>query len=133
MDGLVFLVGAEHAPHLERALGAHLRHLRETGVKAPPEIVDLWKWAQTVARGLTLPVPSSGEEDLPVCLLLTLPQVATELGCGVTKVKRLIAEEKLPTVQFEGVRRVRRTDLQDYAARLEPSPSPQPKAKKGRG
>lgn len=129
MDGLVFVVGAEHAPHLEHALGAHLRHLRETGAKAPPEIADLWKWSQLVVRGLALPSHPSGEEDPHVGLLLTLPQVATELGCGVTKVKRLIAEGKLATVQFEGVRRVRRTDLQDYAASLRPSR--QPKARRG--
>lgn len=118
VNGLVFVVSAEHAIHLDRALSSHLRHLQDAGVPAPVDLVELWNWAKMVRHGLASPLPLPEEEDAPKAHLLSLPQVAAELGCGVTKVKRLIAGGKLPTVLFEGVRRVRRADLEAYEAGL---------------
>ena len=50
--------------------------------------------------------------------LLTLAQAAEQLGCSESKVKALIAAGKLPVIDFGGVRRVRRVDLEAFVERL---------------
>ena len=105
------------AGQLVYALTNHMRWCRERGLMVAPGLSAAWKQAQVVARGL------SGEElddpphsDVVEPLLLTLPQAAELLGCSVSKVKSMIAKGQLPTVDFDGVRRIRRTDVENLVA-----------------
>jgi excisionase family DNA binding protein len=54
--------------------------------------------------------------------LLTDREVATELRMGLTKIRRLIREGTIPSVQIDGHRRVRSTRLQEYLEGLEGEP-----------
>lgn len=52
-------------------------------------------------------------------LMLSVPEVAAELGCGRDTVYALIASGTLPSVVIsERLRRIRRRDLEQYVADL---------------
>lgn len=52
-------------------------------------------------------------------MMLSVPEVAAELGCGRDTVYALIASGKLPSVLIgERLRRVRRQDLERFIAEL---------------
>lgn len=139
---LAFVVPAELAPTIDAALTPLLRRMRQEGIQAQAGALELAAWAQVVVRGLSLPSGPAGVEDAPMTttLLLSLPDVAAELACSVSKVKKLVDSGALPTVDFDGVRRVTREDLDGYvqslragrlADRLEvkghaPAPRPRP-------
>jgi excisionase family DNA binding protein len=124
VTGLQFTVDAALAPHLDAALTTHLRRLREAGIRAPVDIIELAEWARLVTSGLSSPPPVLLVDDAPMAQLLSFPAAAAELGCGVSKVKKLVAAGALPTVDFDGVRRIRRADLDAFMAGLPPSPPP---------
>jgi len=121
VTGLQFTVGAEHAPIVDAAFAPILRRYREAGMRAPADIVDLAEWARLVKTALALDLPFDLSDDAPVAALLSLPAVAAELGCSVSKVKKLVAAGAIPTVDFDGVRRIRRADLDAYVDGLGPS------------
>jgi DNA binding domain, excisionase family len=55
----------------------------------------------------------------PQRLLLSVAEVATELGCGRDTVYALLTSGALPSVRLGGrLRRIRRTDLTDYVDSL---------------
>ena len=55
-------------------------------------------------------------------MLLSVPEVAAELGCGRDTVYALLSAGLLPSVRVGArLRRVRRQDLHAYVASLEPS------------
>jgi excisionase family DNA binding protein len=118
MTGLQFVVGAEHAPILDAALPPLLRRYREAGMQAPADIVELAKWARLVTSGLALAPTAIPPDDAPMVSLLSFTAVATELGCSLSKVKKLVADGKLATVDFDGVRRVHRDDLEVFLQAL---------------
>jgi excisionase family DNA binding protein len=120
LTGLQFTVGAEHAPILDRALELLFKQMADCGIRPSADALELRQWAQVVLRGLALPPAGLPADDGPVPQLLTIPDAAGELRCGVTKVKKLIATGQLPTVDFDGVRRIRRADLDAYVAGLAP-------------
>lgn len=117
---LAFIVEPDLAPVIDRALELLFKRMCANGTRPPLAAVELQRWAQVVTRGLALATGGLPSDDAPVALLLTIPDVAAELGCGVTKVKKLITAGHLPTVDFDGVRRVRRQDLDAYIAGLPP-------------
>lgn len=121
MTGLAFTLNAALAPHLDAALAAHLRRLREAGIRAPVDLVDLAEWARLVTRGLSAPLECLAADDAPMAQLLSFPAAAAELGCSASKVKKLVAAGAIPTVDFDGVRRIRRSDLDAFVAGLGPS------------
>ena len=52
-------------------------------------------------------------------MLLSVSEVAAELGCGRDLVYALLASGRLPSVQIgERLRRIRRDDLEAYVAEL---------------
>lgn len=51
-------------------------------------------------------------------IMLTVPETARALRCGVTKVRELIKSGAIPSVRIGGLRRVRFTDLEDYVRNL---------------
>ena len=56
-------------------------------------------------------------------MMLSVPEVAAELGCGRDTVYALLASGKLTSVKVgERLRRIRRPDLDRYIAELPPSP-----------
>lgn len=119
MTALVIQLDAEVAPHLARALSGHLRWCRDNGVTVPDGLIEALEWAQVVVRGLNSPSPLPGDDSGPVePLILTLPQTAELLGCSVTKVKTLIDTGQLLAVDFGGVRRVRRADIDVFLEHL---------------
>ena len=62
----------------------------------------------------TAPAPTSHPR-----MMLTVPEVAAELGCGRDTVYALIASGNLPSVLIGArLRRVRRQDLEQYIADL---------------
>lgn len=112
---LQIVIDAEMAPHLAAALEDYARRRRANGLPAVDGLSAALKWSQVVARGLRLPVERQVLEDARMpSLLLSMPQVAVELGCSKTKVESLIKAGRLKVVDFEGVRRVRRVDLEAY-------------------
>lgn len=116
---LQLVVAPELSPHIARALDVHLRWCRDNGIPVADGLVDVQKWAQVVARGLSSPLPLLAGDDAPVePLILTLPQAAEALGCSVSKVKTLVKTGQLPVTDFGGVRRVRRSDLEAFVERL---------------
>lgn len=120
MTGLQFTIGAEHAPIVDAAFTPILRRYREAGMRAPADIEALTQWARVVKTALSLEIPASLLDDPPVAALLSLPAVARELSCSVSKVKKLVADGVLATVDFDGRRRIRRADLDVYVASLGP-------------
>lgn len=122
MTGLQFTVGAEHAAILDAALAPILRRYREAGMRAPADIEALAQWARVVKSALSVDLPLDLPDDAPVALLLSLPDVATELACSVSKVKKIVADGLLATVDFDGVRRVHRDDLDAYVQGLRARP-----------
>jgi excisionase family DNA binding protein len=55
-------------------------------------------------------------------MLLSIPEVAVELGCGRDTVYSLLSSGLLTSVRVGArLRRIRRQDLQTYVASLEPS------------
>ncbi|NCD16204.1 MAG: DNA-binding protein [Actinobacteria bacterium] len=55
----------------------------------------------------------------PQRMLLTVAEVAAELGCGRDTVYALLTTGALPSVRLAGrLRRIRRTDLTTYVASL---------------
>ena len=63
---------------------------------------------------MTVPPPTP-----PQRLLLSVAEVATELGCGRDTVYALLTSGALPSVRLGGrLRRIRRTDLTDYVDSL---------------
>lgn len=64
---------------------------------------------------MTTPAPSAP----PQRLLLSVAEVATELGCGRDTVYALLTSGALPSVRLGGrLRRIRRTDLTTYVESL---------------
>ncbi|NLI00527.1 MAG: helix-turn-helix domain-containing protein [Chthonomonadales bacterium] len=64
---------------------------------------------------MTSPAPSAP----PQRLLLSVAEVATELGCGRDTVYTLLTTGALPSVKLGGrLRRIRRTDLITYVGSL---------------
>ena len=58
---------------------------------------------------------SPSREQRPVRVMLTIAEVASELGCGRNLVYRLLATGRLPSVLVGGrLRRIRRRDLDAY-------------------
>ncbi len=58
----------------------------------------------------------------PQRLLLSVAEVAAELGCGRDTVYALLTAGALPSVRLGGrLRRIRRTDLNTYVDSLTPS------------
>lgn len=56
-------------------------------------------------------------------MMLSVPEVAAELGCGRDTVYALLASGRLPSVLIgERLRRVRRQDLEQFIAELPASP-----------
>lgn len=117
---LAFIVRPELAPELDRALELLFKQMADGGIRASAGALELRQWAQVVIRGLALASVAVSADDGPVAQLLTIPDAAGELRCGVTKVKKLIATGALPTVDFHGVRRIRRQDLDEFVAGLPP-------------
>lgn len=117
---LAFVVRPELAPVLDRALGLLFKQMADCGIRPSVDALELRQWAQVVMHGLSLASVAVPVDDPPMPALLTLPEVARELGCGVTKVKKLVATGALPAVDFDGVRRVRRQDLDSFVAGLGP-------------
>ena len=62
---------------------------------------------------------ATSTEAPPRTLLLTDREVATELRMGLTKTRRLIREQAIPSVKIDGHRRVRRQALEAYVEGLE--------------
>ena len=61
----------------------------------------------------------------PSRMLLTIPEVAAELGCGRDTVYALISRGDLPSVHIGKLRRIRLTDLTTYVDSLtESTPTP---------
>lgn len=119
MTALVLQVDADLAPHVARALSTHLAWCRTNGVTVPDGLAEVLKWSQVVARGLSSPPALDVTDDVVVePLILTIPQVAELLGCGQTKVKTLVDAGQLPVVDFGGVRRVRRADVDAFIEKL---------------
>lgn len=119
MTGLVLQLDAELAPHVARALAVHLRWCRDNGISVADGLDEAQRWAEVVARGLTSPVALPAGDDAGVePLLLTIPQTAELLGCSASRVKTLIAAGQLPVVDFGGVRRVRRVDVDAFLEKL---------------
>lgn len=114
------MVEPQHAAHLAMALDAHFRRCREQGVPVPDGLRECHRWAVVVREGLSSPAPLPAPDDAGVVLLYTLPQVAEQLGCSLSSVKRLIEDGALPVVRPLGARRVRRTDLEAFVASLPP-------------
>ena len=116
---LQLVVAPELAPHLARALADHLRYCRTNGIPVTDGLAEVQKWAEVVARGLSSPLPlTAGDDGTVLPLILTFNQAADLLGCSVSKVKTLIAAGQLPAVDFGGVRRVRRVDIEAFVERL---------------
>ena len=119
MTALQLVISPELSPHIAKALGVHVRWCDVNGIPVPDGLVEVQKWAQVVARGLSSPLPLLEGDDAHVePLILTLPQAAEVLGCSVSKVKTLIAAGQLPVIDFGGVRRVRRSDIEAFVERL---------------
>jgi excisionase family DNA binding protein len=60
--------------------------------------------------------------DTPPRMLLSVAEVAAELGCGRDTVYTLLGNGALPSVLVGArLRRIRRPDLQAFVASLEPS------------
>lgn len=118
MSGLQFAIGAEHAPIIEAAATLLLRHYKSAGIRAPAVLQEMAEWASVVLRGLSVAPLDVPVHDGPVAVLLSIPAAAAELGCSPSKVKRLIASGRLATVDFDGVRRIHRTDLDAYTDAL---------------
>jgi len=56
-------------------------------------------------------------------MMLSVPEVAAELGCGRDTVYALLASGRLPSVLIgERLRRIRRQDLEQFIAELPASP-----------
>ena len=64
VTGLQLVVAPELSPHLARALAVHLRWCRDNGVPVADGLVELQKWAEVVARGLSSPLALLGGDDL---------------------------------------------------------------------
>lgn len=54
-------------------------------------------------------------------LLLKVPEAAAQLGVSRAKLYELIAAGTLPSVRFDGCRRIRSEDLREFVAHLNPS------------
>ena len=64
---------------------------------------------------MSSPAPSAGAQRL----LLSVAEVAAELGCGRDTVYALLTSGALPSVRLGGrLRRIRRTDLTTYVESL---------------
>lgn len=64
---------------------------------------------------MTTPAPAAP----PQRLLLSVAEVAAELGCGRDTVYTLLTSGALPSVRLGGrLRRIRRTDLTEYVESL---------------
>jgi excisionase family DNA binding protein len=65
---------------------------------------------------------TSGATDTGPRMLLSVAEVAAELGCGRDTVYTLLSSGLLPSVLVGArLRRIRRPDLQAFVASLEPS------------
>lgn len=75
--------------------------------------------AQAILPPIPAPVPTTTPVVMPrPPMLLTVPQVASELGVSVAKAKELVARGEIRSVKLDKCRRVRYEDLADYVAQL---------------
>lgn len=64
---------------------------------------------------------ASSADQRPLRMMLTIPEVAAELGCARDTVYALLASGQLPSVLIsERLRRVRRTDFMAFVEALPP-------------
>ena len=76
----------------------------------------------TTAPATTLADAAAPATSTPARMLLTVAEVAAELGCCRDTVYQLLTTGALPSVRIAGrLRRVRRTDLHTYITTLTPS------------
>ena len=75
----------------------------------------------TTARATTI-ADAAAPGAAPARMLLTVAEVAAELGCCRDTVYQLLTTGALPSVRIAGrLRRIRRTDLHTYIHALAPS------------
>lgn len=66
--------------------------------------------------------PTAAADATHLRMLLTVAEVAAELGCCRDTVYQLLTSGALPSVRIAGrLRRIRRTDLHTYITTLTPS------------
>ncbi|CAM06192.1 excisionase family DNA binding protein [Saccharopolyspora erythraea NRRL 2338] len=64
------------------------------------------------------PEPEPAARRLPNRVLLTVEEAAKQLGLGRTKTYALVASGEIESVRIGRLRRIPRTAIDDYAARL---------------
>lgn len=77
-----------------------------------------------IAQAILPPAPVAVPTVAPVImprppLLLTVPQVADELGVSVSVAKQLVARGTVPSVKLNGCRRIRYDALAEYVSHLQ--------------
>ena len=76
----------------------------------------------TTAPATTLAATAAPAISTPARMLLTVAEVAAELGCCRDTVYQLLTTGALPSVRIAGrLRRIRRADLHTYITTLTPS------------
>lgn len=105
--------------HLARALETHARWCRANGLALPAALAQL----SLVARSGQERTDGHDDDDLAHTvdvnrIALTYEEVAEALSVSVRSVRRMAANNELPTIEIAGRRRVHRDDLASYAASL---------------
>ena len=117
----------EMAAHLVNAIARYRRDLRRWDAPAPPGLGDveslMLKSARRRQESTCRPVPSALVDDEPMTpLLLTREQTAGLLNMHERTIDRLRARGELPALRIGGLVRFRRSDVEDYVARMSPGP-----------
>lgn len=112
--------------HLLAALVPHVRKLRRNGGSAPPELEVFMRGLATpetaTARRRPPPLDESGAapESAAMPLYVNYAEAGRLLGISKRTVERGVARGELPAVVVLGAKRIRRRDLEAYAASLRP-------------
>lgn len=123
---IVYVSDRESAAHLAKAIATHARWARTNQIPLPPELLALAESLlkqSTAAQGGSEPDGFAGladTDEVNAPLLLSLRQAGQLLGCSLSSVKRLIEAGELEAVKVNGIRKVRRTDVDEYIASLPP-------------